>query len=390
MKKLLTAFLASAISLSASALITGDGFYRVQNYQTGRFIYVLDDKGSLNFQATTAELGAIQLWKGYENTISDPATIIYVKSLDDKGQNFDLQTQGTGVKSMIDYPVTIYLANKNLGIYSIYGRNSGLVRYIGDATESDADRGYTTSNGNGNYHRWYFHPLTTDDSSYFGITPELQDGSDYYATLYADFPFTTHSEGMTAYTVALVENGVAYVAEIKGTVPRATPVIIKCSSASPAGNKLDIGGDAPMLTGNKLKGVYFNNTSLLHKNLTPNDKATMRVLGRLSDGSIGFVTSNDQYLPRNKAYLTVAPGTPDELRIEPVNAAISNVVADNITVSVNGHDIYVNGAAKVEIFNMTGQLVISQDNPAGSAITLPAPGVYVVHADNHVEKVIIH
>ena len=119
MKKLLTAFLASAISLSASALITGDGFYRVQNYQTGRFIYVLDDKGSLNFQATTAELGAIQLWKGYENTISDPATIIYVKSLDDKGQNFDLQTQGTGVKSMIDYPVTIYLATKNLGISSI-------------------------------------------------------------------------------------------------------------------------------------------------------------------------------------------------------------------------------------------------------------------------------
>lgn len=389
MKKFLTAVLASAISLSASALITGDGYYRVQNYMTGRYIYVLDDKGSLNFQATTAELGAIQLWKGYENTISDPSTIIYVKSLDEKGQNFDLQTQGTGVKSMIDYPVTIYLANKGLGIYSIYGRNSGLVRYIGDATESAADRGYVTSNGNGNYHRWYFHPVSTDEKCYFGITPEMQDGADYYASLYADFPFSAHSEGMTAYYVALVEGGTAYIDEIKGTVPRATPVIIKCSAAKASGNKLNIGGDAKAITNNKLKGVYFNNSSLLHKNLTPNDKATMRVLGRLSDGSIGFVTSNEQYLPRNKAYLMVPPGTPEEVRIEPVNAAINEISADAVSVTVNGRNLYVKGAQSAEIYSVTGQLIVRQDNPSATAITLPAPGIYIVRAGNHVSKVIV-
>ena len=66
MKKLITAFVATAVALSASAKIEGDGYYRVQNFKTGRYIYVLDDKGELNFQATTAELGALQLYKDYE------------------------------------------------------------------------------------------------------------------------------------------------------------------------------------------------------------------------------------------------------------------------------------------------------------------------------------
>ena len=316
MKKTITAFLASAVAMSASALINGDGYYRVQNYMSGRYIYVLDDKGELNFQATTAELGAIQLWKNYDRTISDPSTIIYVKDLDGKGRTYDLQTQGTGVKTIIDYPVTIYLYNKNMGIYSVYGSNSGMVRYIGDATEEDDDRGYVTSLGNTNYHRWFFHPLTTDDSNYFGLTPEFKDGNDYFGSIYADFPFSFHSEGITAYYVSEIGANSANLVEIEGdVVPRATPIIFKCSSEFASDNRLTIGGDAKAIDGNLLKGIYFNNSSLRHKNLTPNDKATMRVLGLLSDGSLGFVTSDEQYLPRNKAYLTVPAGTPDEIRI---------------------------------------------------------------------------
>ena len=193
MKKAIAALLFCSAAMSASALLDGDGYYRVQNAMTERYIYVLDDKGSLNFQATTAELGAIELWKDYNKTISDPATVIYVKDLNGKKQDYDLQTQGTGVYSIISYPVSIRLADKNLGTYSIFGRNSGLTRYIGDATRSTKDRGYVTSLENGEYYRWYFHPITTDDTNYVGITPEFEDGGDYYATLYADFPFDFHS-----------------------------------------------------------------------------------------------------------------------------------------------------------------------------------------------------
>lgn len=390
MKKTITAILASAVALSASALIEGDGFYRVQNYMSGRYIYVLDDKGELNFQATTAELGAIQLWKDYSRAISDPSTVIYVKDLDGKGRTYDLQTQGTGVKAIIDYPVTIYLNNKNLGIYSVYGSNSGMVRYIGDATEEDDDRGYVTSIGNSNYHRWYFYPMTTDDSNYFGLAPEFKEGDDYFGSIYADFPFTFYSEGITAYYVSEVGENSVNLVEIEGTVPRATPIVFKCTSESAADNRLKLGGEAKAIDGNLLKGVYFNNTSLLHKNLTPNDPATVRVLGLMSDGSLGFVTSKDQYLPRNKAYVTVPEGSPAEMRITYGTSGIEDAVADcsDVKVVVNGRGVRVEGDAEpVEIFNVTGQLV-ARGVADGSFIVLPAAGVYVVHTPTATAKVI--
>lgn len=388
MKKLITTFVATAVALSAAAKIEGDGYYRVQNYKTGRYIYVLDDKGELNFQATTAELGALQLWKNYEKTISDPSTIIYVTALDNKGRTFDLQTQGTGVKTMIDYPVTIYLANSKLGLYSVYGSNSGMVRYIGDATESDSERGYVTSTGNGDYFRWYFHPVTTDESNYFGISPEFNDGASYYTTLYADFPFTCHSDGMNVYYVTSYANGVAYISEIKDTVAKGTPVIIKCSSPLTVGNKLNLGGNGAAVSSNKLKGVYFNNTSLLHKNLTPNDPETMRVLGKLSDGSIGFVKSKEENLPRNKAYLVVPAGSPDEIRMEIANSGISGIIADDnaARIRVDGLDVYVEGASAAEIYTVTGHLVAGGN---GGRLSVPAPGIYIVKAGTTVSKIMV-
>ncbi|MCM1076182.1 MAG: hypothetical protein NC411_02335 [Bacteroides sp.] len=395
MKKILTAFIASGIALSASAVIEGDGYYRVQNAKTGRYIYVLDNTGELNFQATTAELGALELWLGYEKTTSDPATIIYVKDLDGKQRDFDLQTQGTGVKSIINYSVSIRMVDSAVGSYNVFGRNSGLTRYIGDATKSESERGYLRSYaGNDEYFRWLFHPITTDDSNYFGILPEFQAGDDYYASLYADFPFTFHSEGMTAYYVCSTSDaakGVVYVAPIEGTVPRATPVIIKCSSAAANGNKLNIGGEGKSITDNKLKGVYFQNTSLLHKNLTPNDPATMRVLGRLSDGSVGFVKYTETNLPRNKAYLTVPAGTPDELRIEFVSAGIDDITSDAAAakINVNGLSVSVEGIANesVEVYSVTGQLVV-RGMADGSALLLPAPGLYIVKTPTTVAKIL--
>ena len=54
MKKSIATLLSCAIAISASALINGDGYYRVHNAKTERYIYVLDDKGKLNFQATNS------------------------------------------------------------------------------------------------------------------------------------------------------------------------------------------------------------------------------------------------------------------------------------------------------------------------------------------------
>lgn len=402
MKSIITALITSTISLTALAGVNGgEGYYRVQNYRTERYVRVTDNRGSLNMQATTAELGAIELWKGQESAISDPATVIYVIDLEGKGgkgRDFDLQTQGTGVKSIIDYPVSIIENMKTTPVtHRLFGRNSGLTRYIGDGTASasviDMERGYTTSQleGNDEANFWIFHKITTDDSQYFGITPEFQNGDDYYATLYAGFPFSTASEGMTVYYVSRSGNGLAALKEVTGTVPAGTPVVVKCSSATPKGNKLNIGGNASAISGNKLGGVYFHNEDILvHKNLTPYDKETMRVLGTLSDGSIGFVTADFKYLPRNKAYLTVPAGSPAEIRLvseeEYDKSGITSVTTDNVSVRIQGMTLIVEGdVSNVEVYTVTGQLVRRGNI---SRLQLPAPGIYIVKAGNKVSKLI--
>lgn len=391
MKKIFSAILLCLTAMSASAILNGDGYYRVQNAKTERYIYVLDDKGSLNFQATTAELGAIELWKGYEKAISDPATIIYVKDLNGKQQDYDLQAQGTGVYAIINYPVSIRLADKNAGTYSIFGRNSGLTRYIGDATTSTAARGYVTALENGEYYRWYFHPMSTDDSNYFGIEPEFEDGGVYYSTLYAGFPFTFASSGMKAYYVNTVAGGTAYLTEIEGAVEAGTPVIITSSSAGTQNNKLNIGGSASPVDGNQLRGVYFCNTDLVHKNLIPYDSKTMRVLGKLSDGSIGFVTADFTYVPRNKAYIIVPENSPAEIRLTTEKySGIAELVGSHLSIRANGLTLYVSGAESADIFNITGAKVghIS-DASAGGSFNLPSAGLYLVKSGDAVAKILV-
>ncbi|MDE6187426.1 MAG: hypothetical protein K2G17_04765, partial [Duncaniella sp.] len=191
----------------------------------------------------------------------------------------------------------------------------------------------------------------------------------------------------TVYYVTSYADGVAYIYPIEGTVAKGTPVIVKCSSPFTAGNKLSLGGEAAPVSSNKLKGVYFNNTSLLHKNLTPNDPETMRVLGRLSDGSIGFVKSTEVNLPRNKAYLVVPAGSPDEIRMEVASSGITDITADSnaATISVNGLDVYVEGAAVAEIYSVTGQL-IARGNGNGH-LSVPTPGIYIVKAGTTVRKI---
>lgn len=391
MKKVSISLLAGIIAMSALAKLNGDGYYRVQNFASERYIYVMDDKGKLNFQATTAELGAIELWKNHEKTISDPATIIYVTDLTGKNQDFDLQSQGTGVNAIISYPVSIRLDSKyGSDQYTIFGRNSGVTRYIGDGTRMSSDQGYVASLDNNEYYRWYFHPITTDGSNYFGINADLTDGKTNCTTFFADFPFSFHSTGMKAYKVYCVQDGKAYIEEVTGVIPRATPLIIMASSSNPSDNRLSIGGQpGAEIENNLLKGVYFNNSVSLHINQTPYDPNTMRVLGKLSDGSIGFKVEDIDFLPRNKAYLVVPEGTPKELTLSTdTPSGIDSPSMAQASVTIDGLTLYVSGVDKAEVYSVTGTFVGNVSNAVnGASMTLPAAGVYFVKSADSVIKI---
>ena len=94
---ILSTLLLSAVS--AFAQVNGNGYYRIQNYMTGRYVYVTDDKGRLDYATTTADMYAIQLWLGFDKASSDPATICYVKNVD--GSKYDIQSQSTLIYEII-------------------------------------------------------------------------------------------------------------------------------------------------------------------------------------------------------------------------------------------------------------------------------------------------
>ena len=307
---LLSVLTATAAMLPAAAQLNGNGYYRVQNYLTGRWAYVTDDKGKVNVGATTADVGAIELWTGFDRAASDPASIIYIEKRD--GSQYDLVAQGANVATFMDgYPKII--TGKFPNTYLCYGTKSGASKYLGDIESNNADpQGVASVDATGDCRYWYIHPVGTAADDYFGVKPTVNAGGVNYATMYASFPFSAYSSGLTIYVVDRVEGGMAVIREVSGTVPGETPVIFRCAGASPEQNKLTIGGTGSAVGSNQLGGVFFENYLKTHQNLTRYDANTMRVLRTDTNGKPAFVKASDlEYLPANHAYLKVSAGSPD-------------------------------------------------------------------------------
>ncbi len=299
--------------LSSFAQLNGDGYYRIRNLGSQRYIIVTDNKGSVNVSSTSADLGAVKLLKNFSNVVSDPGSILYVNEVN--GQ-YRFEAQGTDTHEIIGYDLK--LKQSTNGTYLAYQEESVLRMYLCDGRKEDTEEGSMSTKSDATTHRnWEILPLSTSGDNYFGITSEYAYNGSYYSTLYASFPFTFASSGMSAYYVSKVENGVAVLAEVaNNTVPASMPVIIKTASSEPSANRLNIGANiATKPTDNKLSGVYFHNTSKKHNNLTPYNPETMRVLGITSTGKLGFIKASLDYLPANKAYLNVSAGSPDELEL---------------------------------------------------------------------------
>lgn len=63
MKRLLLVLHAFVLALAASAQFNGDGYYRVKNVGSERYITVRDNRGSVNVGTTSADMGAVELYK---------------------------------------------------------------------------------------------------------------------------------------------------------------------------------------------------------------------------------------------------------------------------------------------------------------------------------------
>lgn len=323
-------------TLMAYSQVT-DGYYRVFNYATERYIYIVDNKCSTPIPESTSQaaigtildqgvdFGSIKLLANHENTINDASTILYISRQPGAASNDGFNITGENI-STYDLLKRYFCINKNIqnGQYSPYLNIEGYgTQYLFDRettsseyypkgtidikepTETNIPKGKKKID----YRSWVFQPVSSETDNYFGISPEIQIGDKYYAHFFIGFPFKTASKGMKVYIVTKVENGVAVIKELSdGIVPASTPVIIECSSSSASDNRLDFVTDKTAAPAdNLLKGAYYMNTSKSHKNVIAYNKKTMRVLGATKDGKIGLITSESiEYIPANNSYLNLS------------------------------------------------------------------------------------
>lgn len=335
MNRITTLLFAAVCTVSAYAQLNGDGYYRAQSTEQGRYIRIIDNRGSVIAGTTDADLNALRTRMGFENVVSDPATIIYIKKMN---TGYDLQSQGTGSYSIISYEVNILDLHNNK--YRCYATKGPLTKYLADQrfdystvpqmSEEEKDEyyynGYVTTNisqseDGGKWLNWNINPVKNEEGFYFGLQPNIAASDGYYQTFYAAFPFTFLSNGMSAWYVSKINEaaGKVIISEVTGGVPTSTPVIIKCASQNAASNKLNVGASTSgTAAGNLLTGVYFCNPDAgpAHTNVVPFDSQTMRVLGTAPDGSLAFVNNVDlEYIPANTAYITVSSSAPAVLKV---------------------------------------------------------------------------
>ena len=127
MKRISLLFIVAVCVASVHAQLKGDGYYRVQNEKTGRYLTVIDNRGSVNTQTTDADLNALRTVMDFKRVVSDPASIVYIKKMT---KGYDLQSQGMDTYAMINRELMVL--DLEDGTYAAYATESGMTKYLCD------------------------------------------------------------------------------------------------------------------------------------------------------------------------------------------------------------------------------------------------------------------
>lgn len=340
MKKTLVILLAFFSFSSSLFAELKEGYYRVKNAASDRYIYLTDDKGSVEISGANVshDLDALVLRKGLDYTISDPGSIIYVSKTGGTNE-YDLSSQGTGIKKMTNRIVTIAPRGS---YYTVGATQAGITKYLGDRYPVDNQYGIVGTDAKAEANLWEAIPLDANTNNYFGLVPSVAANGQNFAPFYAEFGYELASEGMQVYCISKMDErrGIVCLEEISGAIPNNTPVIVGCSSNDASNNKLSlINSSTKLETKNILSGNMFNySNSFLkegripeapdgkeafyvydvtaHTNQTAYNPETMRVLGLSPEGKLAFVKDPDlKYIPANQSYLVVSKKAPDCLLV---------------------------------------------------------------------------
>lgn len=314
-KKIVGFFLSVLTTATASAQLQ-DGFYRIQNDATKRYVSMQDNTGHIYAAQTDIDAAALRTKSDFDKILSDAGSVIYLHAV---GNNqYDISAQGTSLYKMIGH--YIKLTKQSSGCYYAWQESSGVRLYLSDIDDGEPDA-YVYA-GDKTTRAWNFLPVSSTSSNYMGLNPTVEHEGNFYASFYSGFAFTPQSEGLNVYYVSKVDaqKGMVVYKQVNGLVPANSPVFVDCPSRSHAENLIEFTtATASALPSNQLRGVYFNLDDKFytgHYNRTAYDEKTMRVLGICSDGSLGYVTSTTlDFIPANTSYLKVPESAPAELKL---------------------------------------------------------------------------
>lgn len=337
--------------LTATAQINGDGYYRIKNVVTGRYMSLSDNSSrGVSMSSTTVDASALLTKKNLTEVLSDPGTIFYIQKVN--SDEYNISAQGANLYNMINYYIRLkYYPSSN--IYRAWQSDKGQTMYLADENDfcNGADLGYvdvetkTTMN-------WNIIPVDTEDN-YIGVNPTIKANGKYYAPYYVDYAFSPVSKDMKVYYINKIDenSGTAYYKELTGTIPASTPVILECASNDASQNKLKIeSANASKPADNKMTGTYFCVGTRLtaHYNSTKFDATSMRVLGTSADGSLElnnedtymadalirqgstyYTYSTIKAIPQNSGYLKVSASCPKELKLVDYTLGVSQIEMDD-------------------------------------------------------------
>lgn len=328
MKKILLLALSSCFALGTFAQrivpkMIEDGFYRAQNYMTQRYAYLYDNTGSLKVETTSADVGAVVLYRAdAHDRFSDPASVLYISNVENwnLGWKNDLESQNTGFYDIINHFVKLELCNVyGKKLYQLHETSQNL--YLGDRTSGTSSaKSYVDKLNNkalDDRQYWELYPVSAGSDNYLGITPDagMKVGNKFYKPYIVGFAMSFYSPGMKAYYVSKVTPEAVVIREVQGNViPRNTPIIVECSASSASGNRVELYHETPAaLTDNQLAGQYFCYEGHGPTGYKEYNAQSMRVL-TVKDGHLVFYTPDAEESNRT-AQLSFVKTLPDNTKV---------------------------------------------------------------------------
>lgn len=387
-KRLYLLLLTCCVLLSTHAQLNGNGYYRVKNVASNRWMSLCDNKSTgVDYNSTTVDCAALVTNSIWDEISCDAGSIFYVESAGDK--NYNIYGQGTSIYEMIQY--YIYLTKVGSS-YTVWQEQKGQRVLLSDKNTSK-DKSYVINNTS--YDRWNIIPWD-NQSNYLGVKPTISAGGKHYAAFFAGFPYNLGA-GMKAYYVTKVieKEGVIIIKELTGTIPAKTPVLIECSSTDVSKNLVTpVVSDAavPSDLATQVKGVYFciGNPWSGHFNSVKFDTSSMRVFSANSSGNIAMTTSNDALslvnidkedsngdnlsvlaIPANSWYLSVSSSAPSEMKM---------VTAEQYATGIK--DITVKPASLYNVYTLEGV----QIKKNATSISDLHQGIYIINGKKVVIK----